>query len=372
MLFGGTAVVALLALFAMVLRKGRSEDEARAYLAGVTYVLSDDPDAAIAELSKAAQLSKQTLETYFALGALFRRKGDFDRAIRLHRNILLHPGLTPDVQRRARMALALDYRRSGLRDQARETLQKLVADEPENREASEEYRSLLEDAGDWAAAIEVQSRIVKSEGKGVELLAHLLAAAARSALSGDVAEAEQLARRAVELAANSADAHLALGEVRLHQRADDAAAELMAAGELEPELAPRLVALLAPAVPSAQVEAFLKAQIERLGERGWPYELALALLHREAGSREEALLAMRRVVERNPQASDARRELGKLLLAEGSSEDLRADYRRIIESIHEPTLGFACDRCVQKLPEHVFRCPSCGQWDTVRREVPRR
>jgi lipopolysaccharide assembly protein B len=91
-IFGGTALAALLALVAVLLRKGKTEDQARAYLAGVTYVLLDDPDAAIAELSKAAQLNTQTLEAYFALGTLFRRKGDLDRAIRLHRNILLRPG----------------------------------------------------------------------------------------------------------------------------------------------------------------------------------------------------------------------------------------------------------------------------------------
>ena len=83
-LLGGTAVIALVALVAVLSRKGRTEHEARAYLAGFTYVLSDDPDAAIAELSKVAQLNTQTLETYFALGALFRRKGDLERAIRLH------------------------------------------------------------------------------------------------------------------------------------------------------------------------------------------------------------------------------------------------------------------------------------------------
>src|SRR5215471_19644134 len=125
MVFGGTALAAVLALVAVLSRKGRTENEARAYLAGFTYVLSDDPDAAIAELSKVAQLNTQTLETYFALGALFRRKGDLERAIRLHRNMLLRSGLNPDVRRRAQLALALDYKRSRLQDQAAEILEKI-------------------------------------------------------------------------------------------------------------------------------------------------------------------------------------------------------------------------------------------------------
>src|SRR3954447_1571176 len=133
--FGGTAFAALVALFSVYSRKGRSEDEARAYLAGFKYVLSDDPDAAIAELSRAAQLNTQTLETYFALGALFRRKGELDRAVRLHRNILLRQGLSPEVKQRARLELAVDYQRSGLRDQALETVNKHLAEQPDSKEA---------------------------------------------------------------------------------------------------------------------------------------------------------------------------------------------------------------------------------------------
>ncbi len=60
-LLGGTALATLLALLAVLSRKGRTEDTARAYLAGFTYVRSDDPDAAIAELSRAAQLNTETL-----------------------------------------------------------------------------------------------------------------------------------------------------------------------------------------------------------------------------------------------------------------------------------------------------------------------
>src|SRR5260370_36748877 len=111
-LFGGTALAAVLALVAVLSRKGRTEDQARAYLAGFTYVLSDDPDAAIAELSKAAQINTQTVETYFALGALFRRKGELERAIRLHSNLLLRPGLSQEVRRRAQLARAPGSNRS--------------------------------------------------------------------------------------------------------------------------------------------------------------------------------------------------------------------------------------------------------------------
>src|SRR5712692_6418158 len=189
-LFGGTALAAVLALVAVLSRKGRTEDQARAYLAGFTYVLSDDPDAAIAELSKAAQLNTQTLESYFALGALFRRKGELDRAIRLHRNILLRPGLATDVRRRAQLALALDYERSGLRDKAAEAFEKLLAEQPDHREALLRYRQVLEESRDWEKAADLQTRLLKLEGTGQPVLAHLLSEWSRTLLGREPEEAE--------------------------------------------------------------------------------------------------------------------------------------------------------------------------------------
>ncbi|HZX43565.1 MAG TPA: hypothetical protein VFE93_17130, partial [Myxococcaceae bacterium] len=88
-----TAVMAVLGLLAALSRKRSTEDASRAYLAGVRYVLSDEPDAAIAELSRAAQLNTGTTETYFALAALMRRKGELAWAIRLGQNMLLKPQL---------------------------------------------------------------------------------------------------------------------------------------------------------------------------------------------------------------------------------------------------------------------------------------
>jgi lipopolysaccharide assembly protein B len=365
-----TAIVALLALLTTLSRQGRTQDEARAYLAGVTYVLSDDPDAAIAELSKAAQLNRQTLETYFALGALFRRKGDLDRAIRLHTNMLLRPGLTPDVKRRAQLALAVDYKRSGLRDKAAEIFEKLLAEEPDNREALLRYRQVLEQTQDFEQAIALQARLVKIDGQGEDVLAHLCAALSRRLLPGKPEEACALAERAVALREGSADAQLALGEARLALgKRPEAAAPLKRAIDLEPEIAPRAGKLLAAALPTpGELEALLLEQIAGRGEQGGPFELALALHYKSEGRGDRAVAQLRRLVERQPRFWEARKELGALLLAQDRSEELRADYEEILGTLGQPATAFVCAACKQKLPEHFFRCPACEAWDTVRRE----
>jgi lipopolysaccharide assembly protein B len=350
---GLTALGALVALYTALSRKGRTEDEARAYLAGFTYVLSDDPDAAIAELSRVAELSPQTLETYFALAALFRRKGDLERAIRLHTNILLSRGLSTEVRRRAQLALARDYRQAGLRDKAQATLERVLQEDAELSEALLMLRQLLEDAKDWTRAAEVQARRVRREGRGHDVLAHLLAAESRLLVAGGrAAEALAVAERAVELCAQGAAG----------------AVPLQAAVTLEPELAPRAVRLLGSALPAAAVERFLREHSGAEGEAGEPFALALALLARQRGQVDEAIAQLKRLVERAPRLWEARRELGTMLLEHDRSEEVRADYQEILGTLGQPALGFGCSACQQKVPEHLFRCPGCGAWDTVRRE----
>lgn len=365
---GGTALVTLLALATALARKGRSEDQARAYLAGFTYVLSDDPDAAIAELSRAAELNRQTLETYFALGALFRRKGELDRAVRLHTNIVLRPGVPPEVRRRAQLALARDYRCGGLRDKAAEVLEKVLAEEPEQPEALLELRQVHEESREWERAAELQARLVRREGKGQEVLAHLLAEEGRACRGQEPDRAEVLVRKAVALAPTCADAQLALAELLLARRAPDAAAPLEAALTLEPELAPRGLRLLLQAMSPRAAAQFLSERVAAAPDAGQPYELALALLERQQGRVDDAIARLRRLVERAPRLWEARRELGALLLEHDRSDELRADYEEILATLGEPTLGFVCGACRQRVPEHAFRCPMCGAWDSVRRE----
>ncbi len=116
------------------------------------------------------------------------------------------------------------------------------------------------------------------------------------------------------------------------------------------------------------LERFLHQQIAANPGEAAAFELAVALLLRESGRADLALEQLRRLVERNPRFWEARRELGDLLLTQGRSEELRQDYRDILTTLGEPALAFACAACHQRLPEHAFRCPSCEEWDTVRRE----
>jgi len=365
-----TAVVAVLGLLAALSRKRSTEDASRAYLAGVRYVLSDEPDAAIAELSRAAQLNTGTTETYFALAALMRRKGELAWAIRLGQNMLLKPQLHPDVRRRARMELALDYRRAGMQDRARETFEALIADAPVQPEALVAFRRFLEESHDWARAVEIQELVLQDSGSGDDVLAHLLAQQSLAALPSDPGAARSLAERATSLLPDGAHGLLALGRARLaagdRQGAQDAARQAVAR---EPETAAEGFALAteAGALPEACAQ-WLGELEEPLGERALPVSLTRADALVRAGRPEDAAGVLQAAVARTPRSVEARRALGELLLATGPLDSVRDQYREVLRRLGDPLLAFRCESCRARFRTFDFRCPGCGAWDALSRE----
>lgn len=356
------------ALAVALFRKGRSETAARAYLLGVNYVLSGDPDAAIAELSRAAELTPQTLETYFALGALFRRKGDVERALRLHQNMLLRQNLPPQARRRAQLAVATDFRRAGLTGRAVEVLERLLAEAPDHVDGRLALRRLYEELGAFEKAAALQAPWVEADRPGARaVLAHHLAALSRSA--PDPSDAVALAERGVALWPESADALLARGEASLRGGDRDVAAQsFRRAFELEPELAPRHLDTFVEGVGVEAAEVDLNRWAAREDGKGAPFVLAAARCRKRTGDLVGAIDRLKGVLEERPRFREARTELGSLLLQLDRSDELRADYAEILGTWGQAPLEFICSACTQKIPEHRFRCPACGEWDTIVRE----
>lgn len=112
----------------------------RNYYKGLNALLDDDPDKAIEIFVDIARLDPETAELHFALGNLFRRRGDIERAVRVHQNLLARPDLLPEVASKARYELGQDYLKAGLLDRAEETFHQLAA----SQYASQASRALLE------------------------------------------------------------------------------------------------------------------------------------------------------------------------------------------------------------------------------------
>ncbi len=340
------------------LRKRR--DEAQAYLKGVRSVISGDPDAAIEALSNAARLgTPEAVDTYLALGALFRRTGDLSRAVRLHRNMLLGPALDPSRRAEVERELAEDYRRSGMLAEAAEIYERLQADPV----AAEGLRDVRAEQGDLAAAVEIQRRL--GGGADDPVLAHLLAAHARKVGATDPARGAALAEEAIAARASSADALLALGEVEAAR--GDVARALSALGRAL-DADPRAVTLAWPALgrlgDRVAAEAFLRSRLDAR-----PDDAGLHLLHARAlyrlGRIPEALAAARRALDldHSGEVTVAMRELLRDAETPPGPDDLAARHDILVAALLRRARPLRCARCGAETAARAWRCRRCGAFD---------
>jgi lipopolysaccharide biosynthesis regulator YciM len=345
-------------------RHRRRRREAKAILAGVRSMISDDPDAAIEALSDAARLgTPQALDTYLALGALFRRTGDLSRAIRLHRNMLISRQLDPARLGEVELELAQDYRRAGMLAEAAELL---VPRATSRREAAEALREVRADQGLWRDAAALQAAL---PGPGsARLRSHLLAAAARTELAAGRPEAGlAAAEEAVEADEACADARLARAEV------------LAAGGEAERALDDLVEALLrqpgeallaGPALERLHDPTLALGRLERLvsarPEDAAPRLLCARLLHR-LGRRQEALdeagEALR--LDRTGEVTLALRDLLRRSESPPPREpgELAARHALTMEALRRRAEPLRCGRCGAEAAAREWRCRSCGRFD---------
>ncbi len=358
-----TAGIAIWIAWVTLLRRRHSIAAARAYLKGFRYILSDEPNAALAELTRASEDSR-SVETYFALGALFRRTGEFERAIRLHQNMLLKPNLEPRIRQQICWELALDYHRAGILERAAECYKKILESEPAHRETLLKLREIYEDQRDFASATQMQAKLVETQQGSVAILAHLLAET--SLQEADLELALDFAARATQIHPSGSISWFALGQAQLkNQDCEQATSSFQKACILDPEMSLRSAEPLRAAMGEQNAIAFFQKQIEENDHAS--ARVALAGLLRYAGSISQATLHLRRALELDCGYVEARVELGRTLLESTMGDEARRELEALLNALGQQTPGFLCDSCGHGYAELQFRCDACRSWNTIHR-----
>jgi lipopolysaccharide biosynthesis regulator YciM len=168
------------------------------YLTGLDYLVTEQPDRALDMFLKLMDANADTIETHFALGALYRRRGEVERAIRIHQNLLARDELASEHREQALLALAQDYLRAGLLDRA-EGLFQQVTEVPRLRiSALDALRLVYERQHDWQQALAAYRQLANAKAappRGVA--AHYLCELAALAIErGDMPDARRLLREA--------------------------------------------------------------------------------------------------------------------------------------------------------------------------------
>lgn len=191
------------------------------YVKGLNYLLEERSDKTIDVFINLVEVDSDTVETHFLLGNLFRRRGEIERAIRIHQNLISRSQLASAQKAGALLELGKDYLRAGLLDRAETTFKELLKTDLYTSEALDYLRRLYEKERDWRSAIEVALRLHRAAGEEhLIIAAHYCCELADEQLSAvDHKSAECYARQALSYDQNNARAEILLGDIAWLQSA---------------------------------------------------------------------------------------------------------------------------------------------------------
>ena len=344
--------------------KRERDDSPRAYFKGLNLLLNEQQDQAIDAFIEAVQNDPDTTELHFALGGLFRRRGEFERAVRVHQHLLERADIRAGDRDRARLALAQDYMKAGLFDRA-EAAWRALQGTSFNAEAELALLSLYERSRDWPQAAEVARRL-EQQGKGsfAARIAHYECELAEQAdARGDAATADAALQRARAAAPKSARP-LVLAGHRLRRQGDHAGAlrawDLLRAQQAAAFLlvAPEYAASALACGEADQARATLARALHEMPA----IELLQALEQVDGSEPAQRLPRLLAHLEAHPTLSAA-----QLLLSippEQWTEQARTALRDAVARAALPLQRYRCAACGFEAQHYFWQCPGCLSWDS--------
>jgi len=338
----------------------------RSYFQGLNFLLNEQPDRAIESFVDAVKVDPQTVELHFALGSLFRRRGETERAIRMHQNLVERDDLPQDLKLQALAELGQDYLKAGLLDRAEEVFDKL-RDSSMVNEAKRNLLEIYQLEKDWGKAISIAGELpdIATQKEVAEYYCELANA---EMIRSHPDEALDYLKTALERNRKCVRASLLQGDIAVQK---DQFEEAINCWQRIEQQDPTYLALVAQRL----LEAFRK--LERRDEglqllRGYlEHYPSLDLLDvvfqlvLESEGAEAAYGLVRDELKRNPTLLGFDKLIdARLLLA---SPETRPDLdlaKSIVQGYTRRLARYRCDNCGFKARQFYWRCPACGGWET--------
>ena len=350
----------------------RVNELSSSYFRGLNYLLNEQPDKAIEVFLQLAEYNRDTVETHLALGNLFRRRGEVDRAIRLHQHLIARPNLSDPMKTVALLELGEDYMRAGLLDRAETLFSDLVAMDAHAPSALRHLIAIYQHERDWHKAIEHARRLEKmTDDSQAAIIAHFYCELAEQAREhGAMGEARSYLDHAFATQPDSVRAHLVRGDMQVEEEEfDEAIATFQNATrcdvEFVPEILPRLLEACTRGHREDLVEPFLRGLLVRY--QGISPVLALTRLIRDRQGDEAAVAFLAEQLRQRPSV----RGLAELIEAtadrqEGAVRGQFLVFRDLTRRLLEGQAMYRCSRCGFGAKAHHWQCPSCKSWGSVR------
>jgi lipopolysaccharide assembly protein B len=377
--------VLLLLLFAAAAGLGwyfarRSADRALAagpkhvsaeYFQGLNYLLNEEPDKALEVFIRMVDMDADTVDTHFALGALFRRRGETERAIKVHQNLVARPDLPRDARARALNELAEDYFKAGLFDRAEQVYTQVARGSAQRAQGLRGLVRIYELQRDWEKAIAAMDQLVaNTRDADGSIVAHYCCELAHEAVTrGDLGAARHWLKRAqgadregargammrAAVAQREGDHRLA---VRLYEHA------LERDGGFLVDVLPELRLSYSELGKSDAFERWLAEALAR--HPGWRPGVAFTAI--TDGNFDDAVTrqCITDFISSNPILTDILETLRPTLESEGGQEAAVRRISRAMRRIAKSAPRYRCGVCGFSGNALYWQCPSCRTWDSTR------
>ncbi len=337
------------------------------YLKGLNFLLNEQTDQALEHFLKMVRVDDKTIETHFALGSLFRRRGEIDRAIRIHQNIIARPDLASEQRDQALFSLAKDYLKAGLLDRAEKMFTRLSQGSRYQVEALENLTRIYEQEKEWEKAIEAGQQLEVLGGRSLALqIAHYYCELAEAAaVAKDYGAARQYVKQAqagrprtlrgaltrAHIAQETDDSKTAL---RLYHRIIDEHTYLIA------EALPEIVAIYEREDAIDDLEKAFRKMLKKNPEMNTL--VAYTAIVNDIGG----IPVIDECVEKYLLNEKTLSEFIDMQSVAAGDDVAMARVRKALSNLASSTPRYQCQECGFSSQKLLWQCPSCRSWETQR------
>ncbi|MCS0350267.1 lipopolysaccharide assembly protein LapB [Vibrio ordalii] len=354
-------------------KQKHSHQISRQYVTGLNLLLSDQSDKAVDHFIELLQVDNETIDTHLALGNLFRSRGEVDRAIRIHQNLISRSSLTIDQKNLALQQLAKDYMVAGFLDRAEKIFEQLI-EEPEHKEAAlQQLVSIYQQTREWHKAIDYAYALVKLGRKRMHsVIAHFWCELAmQEKAEGRDSKAIQYLKKALSEDPKCVRATISLGKLYLenddyHHTIQYMQMVLEQDIDFIGEVLPTLAECYHHIGKEGELVEFLRECI--INEAGVSAELMLAQLvaqHDGAGAAQELLT---RQLVKNPTMKGFYRLIDYHLIEaeEGRAKESLSTLQKLVGEQLKVKPHYRCRKCGFSTHSLYWHCPSCKNWGSIK------
>lgn len=354
------------------------EAQSRIFLNASQYLIEGNKDLAIKEFLNAVDLNRETIETYFALGGLFRSNGEIEKAISIHRSLIARESISESTRIQALKELALDFDKGGFIDKAIETYRDVLKINRDQQDVIHSLCRIYEDIEDWDQAYNYRIMLSKvGQENQSETISHILVQKAKTLFEqGQFKACAEELEDAFRFAPSVSAKILRLRLYLVQSKMEDANGILLELLKEHPMYATFIFVSLEHFNPKLAMRDEYNTRLQQLKDYFLSMNdmdlmsspsvvLSKIRLLKDLHKTGDAFELLDAWMKNHGQSDVLKVEYIKILIEVGKTEEALAHTKTLLNTLHNSLTRHYCSQCGYNSDEIFWRCPQCHNWETI-------